>query len=117
MKLIRGRGIRSSMMNRCRVVRCRSGVHRGRVVRSGSRVNGGRVVRSRVRVRFDSFVRADFTLIFDISVVLFVLINIIIDNLGTTIRQFHGILSWKEGTKKGNLKILAHHYSDLDHCP
>jgi len=51
----------------------------GSVVRCGC----GSVVRSGVGV--DSLVWANFSFIFDISVVLFVLINIIIYDLGTTI--------------------------------
>jgi len=57
------------------VVRCGC----GSVVRSGV----GSFVRSGVGV--DSLVWANFSFVFDISVVLFVLINIIIYDLGTTI--------------------------------
>ena len=69
------------------MIRCRS----GSMVRCG----GGSVIRSRMGngvgsfvrsgVGMDSLVWANFAFVFDISVVLFVLINIIIYNLGTTI--------------------------------
>lgn len=52
----------------------------GSMVRCGC----GSVVRCGVGV--DSLVWANFSFVFDISVVLFVLINIIIYDLGTTIR-------------------------------
>jgi hypothetical protein len=42
---------------------------------------------------FDGFIRADFTFVFDISVVLVVFINKIINNLFATIRQFNSVLS------------------------
>merc|ERR1711935_662925 len=49
------------------------------------------MVRSRV---VDGFVRADFSFVFDISVVLFVFINVVINNLCAAIRQCNGILSF-----------------------
>ena len=55
----------------------------GSVVRCGMGNGVGSFVRSRVGV--DSLVWANFAFVFDISVVLFVLINIIIYDLGTTI--------------------------------
>ena len=88
LSVIRGRGIRS----RGRVIRgrgIRSRVHRGRMMRGG-------VMRSGM-MRFlrvsHSVIGADFTFVFDISVVLFVFIDIIIDNLGATIRQLDGVLT------------------------
>ena len=95
-----GRGIRSGgMMDKGSMM---SSMDRGRV-------NGGRVVRSRGRgirsgvVRggmgmfgvFDSVVFADLSFVFDISVVLFVLIDEVIDDLGAAIGQLHGVLSCK----------------------
>jgi len=62
------------------VVRCGS----GSVVRCGVGNGMGSFVRSGVGV--DSLVWANFPFVFDISVVLFVLINIIIYDLGATIR-------------------------------
>ena len=100
LSVIRGRGIRS----RGRVIRgrgIRSRVHRGRmhrggVIRSRGRMMRGGVMRSGM-MRFlrvsHSVISADFTFVFDISVVLFVFIDIIIDNLGATIRQLDGVLT------------------------
>ena len=97
LSVIRGRGIRS----RGRVIRgrsrgIRSRVHRGRMHRGGVIRSRGRMMRGGM-MRFlrvsHSVIGADFTFVFDISVVLFVFIDIIIDNLGATIRQLDGVLT------------------------
>lgn len=74
----RGRSIRS----RCWSIRCRGGVMRCRGV-------------MRFVMVFNGVVVTDFSFVFDISVVLLVFINIIVNNLCTTIRQLNGVLAWK----------------------
>ena len=98
----------------------RSGVDWGWVVRSGGggvrsrsmvdkgsmmgRVSGGGMVRGGVMrggvVGFDRLVVADLSFVFDISVVLLVFIDVIVNDLGTAIGQLHSVLS---------CKIIHHH--------
>ena len=72
-----------------------SGVNGGRVDGSGMVRSGSRVVGSGMGVFgvFDRVVFADLSFVFDISVVLLVFIDVIVDNLGATIGQLHGVLS------------------------
>ena len=100
-------------VSRGRVIR--SGVDWGWVVRSGGggvrsrsmvdkgsmmgRVSGGGMVRGGV-VGFDRLVVADLSFVFDISVVLLVFIDVIVNDLGTAIGQLHSVLS---------CKIIHHH--------
>merc|ERR1719367_1379200 len=56
------------------------------------RVSGGGMVRGGV-VGFDRLVVADLSFVFDISVVLLVFIDVIVNDLGTAIGQLHSVLS------------------------
>jgi len=72
--------------------RCR-GMIRGRG-RSVIWSRGRSMVRSSMFGMFDQrFVRTDFSLVLDISMILLVLVNIVIHNLCSAVRQFNPVLS------------------------
>ena len=81
-RVVRGGGIRSgSMVDKGSMV---GRVSRGGVVRSWSRMMRGGVMRGGV-VGFDRLVVADLSFVFDISVVLLVFIDIVVNDLGAAI--------------------------------
>ena len=88
-------GSMMSSMDRGRVNRSRVVRSRGRGIRSGV-MRGGMGMFG----VFDGVVFADLSFVFDISVVLLVFIDVIVNDLGTAIGQLHSVLS---------CKIIHHH--------
>ena len=72
-----------------------SGMNGGGVDGSGMVGSGSRVVGSGMGVFgvFDRVVFADLSFVFDVSVVLLVFIDVVVDDLSTAIGQLHGVLS------------------------